>query len=283
MSIRVTTWVWENTKAEGAELLVLLALAEHAGDDGSCYPSMKRIAERARLSLRGAQTAMRALEAKGAIRTSRNTGPHGCNRYTVVMSPAEAAPRLPDAAPRPPDAAPRLPDSAPRANSAPRPAEPAPRTDCAPPQMATPTPANADMGGANGGMEPPQHLHPNRKEPLLKPSLNLQEDLSKNSRLSPAQLGKEVQQRCQLSDPSGRLGLCLTEQCRYAQKDAEATDEQIAERMASAWALLQSSGHRLEHVPWGAEKFFGQGHWKNTAAWAWKEGQSPQPKKRYLL
>lgn len=108
---------------------MLLSLAEHAGNDGSCYPSMRRIAERTRLSLRGAQTAMRALEAKGAIRTSRNIGPHGCNRYTAVMPPA---------------------DSASPADSAP-PAHAAPRTDCTPPQMATPTPAEFDMRVQKGG------------------------------------------------------------------------------------------------------------------------------------
>jgi hypothetical protein len=261
MSIRVTSWVWENTRAEGAELLVLLALAEHAGNDGSCYPSMRRIAERARLSLRGAQTAMRALEAKGAISTSRNTGPHGCNRYTVLMHATDSVPRA--------ETAPSA-DTEPSAHAASG-ADAAPRTEYAPPQMTTSTPADNDMGGANGGMKPPQHLHPNRKEPLLKPLENL--------RLTPAQLGKEVQQRCQLSDPSGRLGLCLTEQCRFAQKDAQASDEQIAERMSSAWLLLQSSGHKLEYA-WGAEKFFGEGRWKNSAAWPWKQGMAPQPEFR---
>ena len=260
MSIRVTSWVWENTKAQGSELLVLLSLAEHAGNDGSCYPSMRRIAARARLSLRGAQTAMRALEAKGAIRTYRNTGPHGCNRYTVLMPSPDAGPRT-DSAPRP-EAAPR-PDAAPRADAA-------PRTAYVPPQTTTPSPADKNMGGANGGIKPPQHLHSNRNEPSLKPPLNLTE----NPRLSPAQLAKEVQQRCQLSDLSGRLGPCLTEQCRFAQTDAEATDEKIAERMSKAWLLLQSSGHKLEYA-WGAEKFFAEGRWKNSAGWPWKEGMAP--------
>ncbi len=153
MSIRVTSWVWENTRAEGSELLVLLALAEHAGNDGSCHPSMRRIAERARLSLRGAQTAMRALEAKGAIRTSMNTGPKGCNRYTVLMHATDSVP-LADTAPGA--------DTAAGADAAPS-ADAAPRTECAPPQMPTPTPADSDMRGADD-MKPPQHLHPNRKE-----------------------------------------------------------------------------------------------------------------------
>lgn len=187
MSIRVTSWVWENTRAEGSELLVLLSLAEHAGNDGSCYPSMRRIAERARLSLRGAQTAMRALEGKGAIRTSRNTGPKGCNRYTVLMHATDSVPRAYAASGA---------DTASSADVAPS-ADAAPRTDCAPTQITTPTPAHNDMGGANDGRKPPQHLHPGRKEPALKPPGNL--------RLSPLALGKEVQQRCQLSDPSDEI------------------------------------------------------------------------------
>lgn len=87
------SWVWENTVAEGAELLVLLALADHAADDGTCYPSMTRIAARGRLSLRGAQTAVRSLESKGFITTHLNSGPKGCNRYRVNMvTPATSTP-----------------------------------------------------------------------------------------------------------------------------------------------------------------------------------------------
>jgi hypothetical protein len=101
-------------------------------------------------------------------------------------------------------------------------------------------------------------------------------------KLSPHQLAKEVQQRCQLSDPSGRLGLCLTEQCRFAQKDAEATDEQIAERMSGAWLLMQSSKPKLDYA-WGAEKFFGEGHWKDSAGWPWKEGMVQRNEKRIRM
>jgi uncharacterized protein YdaU (DUF1376 family) len=104
-----------------------------------------------------------------------------------------------------------------------------------------------------------------------------QGDETPDQRLRPEQLAKEVQLRSQLSDSLGRLGLCLTEQCRFAQKDS--ADEVIAERMSSAWLLLQSSKPKLDYA-WGAEKFFGEGHWKDGAGWPWKEGMAPPNEKR---
>lgn len=45
------------------------------------------------------------------------------------------------------------------------------------------------------------------------------------------------------------------------------------ERMAEAWQLLESSRPKLEYA-WGAEKFFGEGHYKNPAGWPWKPGHN---------
>jgi hypothetical protein len=48
--------------------LVLLAMADHAHDDGTrCYPSIGRLARRTSLSIRGVQTTMRRLEKAGFI------------------------------------------------------------------------------------------------------------------------------------------------------------------------------------------------------------------------
>ncbi len=40
MSIRVMTAVWEESRAGGVALLCLLALADHADDEGWCYPAV---------------------------------------------------------------------------------------------------------------------------------------------------------------------------------------------------------------------------------------------------
>jgi hypothetical protein len=43
MSVKVSAWVWENGPEQTSEKLLLLALADHANDDGICYPSVDRL------------------------------------------------------------------------------------------------------------------------------------------------------------------------------------------------------------------------------------------------
>ena len=91
MSIRLMSQVWEDTRIESqAELLVLLALADHARDDGLCWPSMRSIAGKARIEERSAQRIIRRLIEKGLVEL---VSQGGCidgsnipNRYRVVGS-----------------------------------------------------------------------------------------------------------------------------------------------------------------------------------------------------
>lgn len=87
MSIRVMQWVWENSPASRGERLVLLAIADCASDDGTkAWPSMETIAQKANLSVRACQAAIRRLTKEGHLTVAMQTGPHRCNRYTVVMT-----------------------------------------------------------------------------------------------------------------------------------------------------------------------------------------------------
>lgn len=86
MSIRVMSWVWDRGPARGSELLVLLALADFANDDGECWPSMRRIAEKARMTERGAQKIARRLVDDGFLEINTGGGRHGCNRYLIITS-----------------------------------------------------------------------------------------------------------------------------------------------------------------------------------------------------
>tara|TARA_R100001163_G_C5068104_1_gene207883 strand:- start:2417 stop:3250 length:834 start_codon:yes stop_codon:yes gene_type:complete len=45
VSIKAMQAVWNHSKAKGASRLVLLALADHAGEDGIAWPSLKRLAK----------------------------------------------------------------------------------------------------------------------------------------------------------------------------------------------------------------------------------------------
>jgi hypothetical protein len=50
MSVAATTWVWGDSKAQGADLLVLLALADYADEHGNCYASWAKLQSKTRLS-----------------------------------------------------------------------------------------------------------------------------------------------------------------------------------------------------------------------------------------
>lgn len=64
MSVKVLNWVFQHSEATDGARLVLLALADHAQDDGDgAYPSVATIAAKTRMSERGVQYALRRLEA----------------------------------------------------------------------------------------------------------------------------------------------------------------------------------------------------------------------------
>jgi len=54
--------------------------------------------------------------------------------------------------------------------------------------------------------------------------------------------------------------------------------EIVRDTMSASWQKFQASKPKLEYA-WGAEKFFGEGYWKNERTWPWKEGHQPEPPK----
>lgn len=81
--------VWEDVRIQSqAELLVLLALADHARDDGLCWPSIRTIAAKARVEERSAQRILRRLIEKGLVELVTKGGcidGHNVpNRYRVT-------------------------------------------------------------------------------------------------------------------------------------------------------------------------------------------------------
>lgn len=65
MSIRMMTRIWDDTSFRGTDLLVLLCLADHANDEGVCWPSYATIARRARCSRRQAIRCVQHLQREG--------------------------------------------------------------------------------------------------------------------------------------------------------------------------------------------------------------------------
>lgn len=124
MSIRVMTWVWNESRSKKNARLLLLAIADCASDDGSnAYPSVAELIRKTGLSERAVQSTLADLVKLGELAVYRNAGPGGCNRYRVIMTPAGSAPPQ---IPHPADSAP--PQDLPPQKTAPTPAEPAPVT-----------------------------------------------------------------------------------------------------------------------------------------------------------
>lgn len=84
MSNRILTLVWDRSSAKGGDLLVLLAIADRAKDDGSAFPSIADISRRARLSARNARRAITRLQRAGELNVHRGGG-RKSNRYKILL------------------------------------------------------------------------------------------------------------------------------------------------------------------------------------------------------
>lgn len=65
MSIRVMSDVYDSDLTDIYEVSVMLALANHADDDGVCYPSTSRICELSRMKRRGVNGVIKRLQERG--------------------------------------------------------------------------------------------------------------------------------------------------------------------------------------------------------------------------
>lgn len=73
MSIKLMSAVWEMDLPD-SEKLVLLALADWAGDDGRCWPSVGQMAKKCSKSERTVQATLRSLCGKGLLRREDRPG-----------------------------------------------------------------------------------------------------------------------------------------------------------------------------------------------------------------
>ncbi|MEV0681662.1 helix-turn-helix domain-containing protein [Actinosynnema sp. NPDC050436] len=96
------TWAWENAPVAGTELLLVLAIADSADDDGrNAWPSVADLARKTRLNERTVQRLLKRLQRDGHI-TIELGGGRRRNRYAITMSPTPA----PNPAAAPPPAPP---------------------------------------------------------------------------------------------------------------------------------------------------------------------------------
>ncbi|MGA0540713.1 helix-turn-helix domain-containing protein [Neotabrizicola sp. VNH66] len=123
--------IFESTTLGPTERLIMLALADHADDEGRCYPSIQRLSQRTGLSERAVQINTRKLVEQGYIRVVAGGGKGNANLYFVSANPACGAPF-----------------------EAPNPAPDAPRTKCTPASDSPQTPHDVRPNPAPDAPEP---------------------------------------------------------------------------------------------------------------------------------
>lgn len=104
MSNTLLTQIWNECEhIKGNDLLVFLALADQANDDGYCWPSRKTIAKRARISQRGVTQIIARLEKLGHVKRIMRYSTTGqrSNGYYVYPLAQPCTPPLHDGAPPP--------------------------------------------------------------------------------------------------------------------------------------------------------------------------------------
>lgn len=98
MSIRVMTRVWDGSTAKWGDLLLLLAIADSAHDDGVAYPTVCVLAAKSRMTRRGVQKAVARLVGAGELAVGKRPGRYGTNAYRVLVGlPAAGEGRTMDA------------------------------------------------------------------------------------------------------------------------------------------------------------------------------------------
>jgi hypothetical protein len=93
MSIRVMTQVWATSQHKGSRLLLLLAIADFAHDDGTgAYPSIATLAEKIRMSERQVIRLLQALEASGELMVKPGGSRYATNLLTIPVRGDKLAP-----------------------------------------------------------------------------------------------------------------------------------------------------------------------------------------------
>jgi hypothetical protein len=79
--------VWQHSRNKGAPLLLLLALADFANDDGVCWPSMATLARKVRVTTtRAIQQLIVKLRASGELIQEKDAGPNRTHLFRVNIS-----------------------------------------------------------------------------------------------------------------------------------------------------------------------------------------------------
>lgn len=74
---------WRDAPYDGTQLLLLLALADHANDSGYCFPTQKQLAQKCRCSDRQVRSLLKTLIDDGVVKVIKNGKNNSYQLYPV--------------------------------------------------------------------------------------------------------------------------------------------------------------------------------------------------------
>jgi hypothetical protein len=86
MSIEWMTHVWNNSKQKGSRLLMLLAIADYANDEGSAYPGLESLARKTRQTKRNAIRIIEKIVEDEELEIDTKASHLGTNLYQIRVS-----------------------------------------------------------------------------------------------------------------------------------------------------------------------------------------------------
>ena len=86
MSIKVASAIWERSQQKGTALLMLLAIADYANNDGIAWPSIPSLAAKTRISDRQAKRLVQQLVTAGELAVDVGGGRGHSNLYRVILA-----------------------------------------------------------------------------------------------------------------------------------------------------------------------------------------------------
>lgn len=98
MSIKIMSWVWDNSPYEGKQLLIHLSLADWAGDNGICWPKQETIAKKCRCSVETVRTTTRTFQNDGFLEIVEESKGRGMSHRYKLLAPKSFGelPKQPD-------------------------------------------------------------------------------------------------------------------------------------------------------------------------------------------
>jgi hypothetical protein len=240
MSIRVMTAIWDHSHYEGGELLVLLALADWADDQGRCWPSVPSIAQKARMKERQVYNILKKLRADEVVHCEPGGGRGNNSAYLIDIAKIAGF------------------------KSQTKTLQPSAEKPC------TPVHINPALECNSPGPPIRKNRHLTVNEPSIKTNLSptpFQERKGARSQ-DPAvvDIAELVCERCKFTSKGTFHAIAKV---LAMERDSTGLPE-IAERLVKAWADYREEIEWLRYA-WGPTKFFAEGHWQSNATWPYDQ------------